>query len=986
MIKFNIKCRLALSLILIMCGNVAAFSQIQFSDFQRPPKQAEPWVYWMWVNGNATINGVNKDLEAMNRVGINGAIILDVDQGSPNGKATFGNELWRKVYHNTVQKAGELGMKIGINNGPGYFGSGGTWVKPEMALQWVVSSETYIDGGGQWKGNLKSPGMGSDYHDIAVIAIHRVDTTNDTRYTINDIVLKTIQNPGSVGVRRYSAAPFTQRQLNVLRFPGYIGYRGVEAGNPTDTAPARAIIPLTDIVDVTDKMDADGNFAWDVPQGKWTIIRFGHQWTGSCIGPVIPQVRGAEIDRLNPAATQLHFDSIVKPLKEWADNPALVIMHTDSWEGGGMNWTHGFEKIFKEKRGYDILPWLPVLTGRVVGSLQQTERFMQDLRYTVNELFLQNYSSKYKALMNGIGLKFSGETYTSPANDMDVSNFDDIPMCEFWLHGYGPDFEPTQKLMSSVAQVNGRKIVAAEALTANPLARWRYHPALMKADVDRAFTRGVNRLVFHRYSQQNIDNYPGPGNQMNMWGCKYERTNTWWEYSKPWHEYIARCQEMLQTGTVRADVLALQTEEPGRLFNGLKIKGYDYTVLGSEVFKKLTADEKGLYLPGRPAYKLLLLPQYAYMSVEMLSKIRDLVNNGAVILGNPPKTVPGLNNYREREVELKQIVDELWGSDTTVTQRKVGKGTVLRGIKPEEALTRIGLSPDFTANCDLESIHLTNGDVDYYFVANITDKDENAVCQFRVKSKTAQLWDAETGKRYSLDVQPTGTGVTANIPFKAKKSWFIVFGVPADKNLVAYREKTPLNVTEVKGAWDVSFLNGLGAPARIIFPKLTPWNENNVTDIKYYSGTARYTKSINVEKSYFNKSQSIILDLGKVEVIARLKVNGKDMGIAWKTPFNFDVTSALKPGVNKLEIDVVNLWPNRLIGDEQYPDDIGYFQVPGEVGFTDGTMKAWPAWLVNGTPRPVKERKVFTARKQWTKDEPLLPSGLLGPVTLYNQK
>lgn len=309
---------------------------------------------------------LRKIWEAMHRVGINGAIILDVDQYSPNGPVVYNDEKWQDIFHHTIVTAQRLGMEIGANNGAGYWGSGGPWIKPEMAMQWVVSSETYIRGGSRWSGVLKSPGLGEDYCDIAVIAVGVIDTVPEKRYNILDFPLKSCQNPGNAGPVRYSCAKATYNALRWPGFPRYLMYRGTQSAPLDEVAPSQTIIPQNRVVNLTEKMQSNGILEWDVPEGEWTIIRFGHQWTGSCIGPVTDEAIGPETDKLSKEATRFHFNKIVKDLKRSADSNTFTTIHIDSWEGGGQNWTPGFEELFRERRGYDILPWLPVLTGRII--------------------------------------------------------------------------------------------------------------------------------------------------------------------------------------------------------------------------------------------------------------------------------------------------------------------------------------------------------------------------------------------------------------------------------------------------------------------------------------------------------------------------------------------------------------------------------------------------------------------------------------------
>lgn len=956
----------------------AFHSQAQISQkaFENPPQNAQPWVYWMWVNGNVSKESVTKDLEAMHKVGIGGALALDVDQQTPQGNVKYMDKNWLDIFGKTVAEAKRLGMEISTNNGPGYWGSGGKWVKPEMGMQWVVSSETYLKGGKPWKGKLPLPSNRAEYKDIAVIAVGVIDTNVNKRFFIPDFPLKSLQFPGNAGTVNYAGSKMTLKALQWPGFPRYLQYRGTQSAPPDAEAPAAAIIPRNKVMDITRYMTADGTLTWDAPAGEWTVIRFGHQFTGSSIGPVIDDVLGPETDKLSKEATRYHFNEMVKKLNEQVGpqrKGTLVSTHIDSWEGGGQNWTPGMDKVFKQKRGYDIVPYLPVLTGRIIGSLQETERFLYDLRTTVSELFVENYAQEFQKLAKEAGLQLSFESYTGIGNDMNAANYVDVPMAEYWIPvGWSPNFNATKKSMASAAHLNGHEVVAAEALTASDSEKWLYHPAKFKYLVDEAFCDGINRMVFHRYSAQYF-NVQGPGIQMGPWGTHYERTNTWWDFSKPWNDYVARCQYLLRQGIFRADVLDLLSEEPLSRFQKINLSGYDYDVLGSDAFKKLTVSRDGLHIPNRPAYKLLLLSHNGTMSVEMLRKIRDLVKDGAAILGNPPKATPGLLNYKEENAELKKLVDELWTEADHLKEHPVGKGMVFRDMTTEETLLRLGVAKDFDANQPLKYIHRTDGDKEVYFVANTTSRSFTARCTFRVAGKQAQIWDAETGKAYTIHPEKSSVKGASSftIPFDGSKSYFVVFGSSTNKSLPALPlAQQFIHPVEITGGWTLSFPKGWGAPDKIEWPKLSSWSENKNEGVRYFSGTARYHKTIVIDKNNRIKGAPLMLDLGRVEVMARVILNGKDLGIAWRPPFLFDITTAAKEGKNNLEIDVVNLWPNRLIGDDKLPDDSH---------FKNGVMQTWPDWLLNNKQRPTP-RKAFTTRRLWKAEDELLPSGLLGPV------
>ena len=973
-------------------------------NFLHPPAAARPWVYWTWLSSNLTKEGITADLEAMQRVGIGGALILDVDQGTPEGGMKFFDAKWQAMFKYTVGEAKRLGLEINMNNGAGYYGSGGSWVPPEQGMQWVYQSETPITGGATWSGILAKPVDRADYHDIVVLAVGETPLAAKDRYQFPGLTMK------------------------ALLWKSWVAYTGTQSSPLDAKAPADAIIPLDRVIDLTAQMDAAGKLTWTAPPGAWTVLRIGHAYNGSRIGPTPKDQGGPETDKLSKAATDLHFNTFVKHLNDLVGpdgKAALVGTHVDSWEGGGQNWTAGMRDEFKQRRGYDLLPYLPVLSGRVVGDLQISERFLWDLRKTVSELMVENYVKELQRLAHENGLRFTFESYTTTGNDLDAANFVDEPMAEFWTPtGQGEDFYPTTKSMSSAAHLNGRKIVGAEAFTSFRTEKWLWHPAMLKRLGDDAFTRGVNRFVFHRYASQPFPNLK-PGLQMGPWGLHYERTNTWWEWSKPWHTYLARCQYLLRQGEPDADVLSLQSEEPLLRFQGTPLTGFDYDACGTDTFQLVTTHDGQLDLPTGRHYRLLTLSHTGTMTVPLLARIRDLVRDGAAILGEPPSATPGLTNYPQADADLKKIADELWGSGPPVTERSLGRGNVFRGISAEHALSLLGIAPDFSAERHLSWIHRTDGDTEIYFVANPSDETVTTNCTFRVTGKVPELWDAENGRIVPLPTYSTATaGLTrVSVPFRPNGSMFVVFkaapgagsssiesvsldGKPlfahglalspapvinfadseiteAGSYLIATRDGKTRKIDvpplppamRVEGPWQLHFPSGWGAPPGVVnLPALISW-KNVWSDprIMYFSGTAVYTKKLTIPAAMLGDGKRLTLDLGRVEVMAKVTLNGQDLGILWKAPYRVDITSAAKAGDNALEIAVVNLWPNRLIGDEQLPEDSD--RKP------DGTLNAWPAWLIEGKPSPTG-RFTFSSWRLWKKDDLLEDSGLIGPVKL----
>jgi hypothetical protein len=968
--------------------------------FLQPPASARPWVYWTWLSSNVTRAGITADLEAMQRVGIGGALLLDVDQGTPPGPMKFMNADWQAMLKHTVQEAKRLGLELSLNNGAGYYGSGGSWVPPEQGMQSIVASATPVPGGQPWQGRLPLPEPGrQDFRDVAVLAVAEPVVPAKERYKIDDYTMKALQ-----------------------WYP-WVAYRSVKNAPLNATAPAVAIIPRRQVLDLTAKMASDGSMSWNVPPGQWTILRLGHQFNGHVIGPVPAGQGGPETDKLSKAATRLHFRQFVEKLNTLVGpegRTTLATTHIDSWEGGGQNWTPAMRTEFRKRRGYDLLPYLPALTGRVVESLQVTERFLRDVRQTVSELMVENYVAEFRRLAHRQGLRFSFEGYTTAGNDLDAAAYADEPIAEFWTPtGQGADFYPTTKAMASMAHLNGHAIVGAEAMTSTGGEKWRWHPAMLKKIGDDAFCQGINRFIFHRYAAQRWADVPAPGLQMGPWGLHYERSNTWWDWALPWHTYVARCQYLLRQGELVTDVLNLQPEEPLLRFQHRPIPGYDYDAIGPQAFLQRASVGGGqLRLANGPHYHLLVLTHNGTMTVPMLRRIRALVRQGAAVVGNPPQATPGLTGYQRADEQLRQLCTELWGAGPPVAERMVGKGHVFSGITPEQALARLRVVPDVATDHPVRWTHRTLDGDELYFVANTTDQPLIATCDFRVAGKAAELWDAETGRTQPLTAwASTGQGTTRLVlPFAPSGSAFIVFrtdkaptaplqrltraGHPlpatspaldfvageahesgtylvaaADGQTRALTVDTVPTPLALSGPWQVQFPAVRGAPAEVTLPELSSWSQRPEPAIRYFSGTARYTTTFTVPAGRLAPDHRQYLDLGRVAVMARVKLNGQDMGILWKPPYRVDVTAAVRAGTNALEVEVVNLWPNALIGDEQRPEDSDRNK--------DGTLKAWPAWLLAGQPSPTG-RLTFSSWRLWKKDDPLQESGLLGPVQLQS--
>ncbi len=923
-------------------------------DFANPPDSARPWVWGHWLHGNVDKECITRELEAMKRVGIGGVTMFDVAQpGIPAGPHAYMGKSWQELFAWEISEANRIGLEVMSQNGPGYSGNGGPWITPEFASQRIVESATRIPGGERFSGNLpQPPTQGGFYRDVAVFAIRETKAQSDFR-----------------------PDDFNMKSLVWLN---YIRWKGSRSAPPDTKAPEEACIPLENVVNVSSLMKPDGSITWDAPAGDWTLLRIGHTWTGQKTLPATPEGEGPECDKLDKRGIRAHFEHVMKRMIQLAGPEAGKTFHTffvDSWEAGGQNWTEKMPEEFKRRRGYEITPYLPVLTGRVLGDLQTTERFLYDLRQTVSELVTENFWAEMQRLCHAHGMRVAAQTYITTGHDMDAANFSDEPVGEFWSHPFQPnDYRTTIKSAASAANINGKIIVAAEAFTASDTERWLSHPATMKELGDQAFCLGANRFQFHRFAMQRFPQLK-PGMTMGKWGQHYDSTQTWWEWSKPWHDYLARCQTMLRIGPVVTDVLAVAPEEPLHRFEHQPVTGHDYDACGPDTFLRLIADERGTRLPDGHPYRLITVNHHGTMTIDRLRKLRDLVTAGAFLLGEPPLATPGLTDLPQADEELISLTNELWGS-TGESDRAFGKGRVFRGLSAEEALKRIEVKPDFTGPDGLTWIHRRSGDTDLYFVATSSDQASVSTCIFRVAGKHAERWDPETGTTHPLHTIPSGDGRTrAEVPLGPDGSAFIVFRPLARQagSIKSKKDDSALLVMpaprEMKGPWKIEFPADSGAPNSLQLDPLVSWSVHPDPNVRHFSGTAVYTNQFEIT----DLKSPILLDLGQVEIMARVKLNGKDLGILWKPPYQVDISEAAVKGTNHLEISVVNLWVNRLIGDQLLPEDSERDKA--------GTLIKWPQWVIDGKTSPTG-RKSFVTFPLWKKTEPLQSSGLLGPVML----
>jgi hypothetical protein len=632
--------------------------------FAAPPPSARPWVYWFVMDGNLNREGITADFEAMKHVGLGGALFMEVDVGIPKGPVKFMSAPWRELFKHANAEAARLGLVMTMPASPGWTGSGGPWVKPEQSMQKLVASETNLAGPQHFTGLLPTPPtVAGFYREVAVLAF----PTPPAPYRIPYVSEKALYHRGhfssEAGVR--------------LLFPPLAEYAVL---NPDE------VIPKERLLDLSGKLDGQGRLEWEVPPGQWTVLRFGHTSTGANTRPAPEPGVGLECDKLDRAALDAHFTNFLGKLMTDLGpltGQSLVSLHIDSWEMGPQNWTGKFREEFQKRRGYDLLPYLPAMTGRVVGSLEVSERFLWDLRQTVLELIADNHAGHLAELAHQHGMGLSIEPYDgTPCDDMTYGARADVPMGEFWRDTFSTWFSCTEA--SSIAHTYGKRVVQAEAFTSGDGERWFAYPASLKTLGDWALCDGINRFVFHRYAHQPwLDRWPGM--TMGPYGIHYERTQTWWEQSRAWIDYLSRCQFLLQQGLFVADVCFLKPEASPQVFRPPASAtrgsppgrtGYNFDGLNPEALLTRASVKDGrLVLPDGMTYRVLVLPETPTMTPTLLRKITELVAAGATVIGPPPRKSPSLSGYPQCDAEVKKLADELWGENAArVSSAAVGQG------------------------------------------------------------------------------------------------------------------------------------------------------------------------------------------------------------------------------------------------------------------------------------------------------------------------
>ena len=732
--------------------------------------------------------------------------------------------------------------------------------------------------------------------------------------------------------------------------------------NPDHTPPYSGdeVIDPAKVVDLTSHVDAAGKLNWDVPPGRWTILRFGHTPTGAGTKHGRPETMGLECDKLSAEAATVQYNNYVgRILKEIRTMPGVRLsgVNMDSAESGAQNWTADFPQEFKQRCGYDVLRYLPAMAGRVVGSTEQSNRFLYDVRRTIADMMSDEYYGTMQKLCQADGMTLMAQA-PGIATGMACDNIQskgrtDIPMGEFW-HGQSNGTMDCKEA-ACAAHTYGLPVAAAESFTGSSLAAT---PEEEMPLANAALSLGINRFVALAYVHQPWDDRkPGVVEPKEI--LAFQRNNTWWEYSSGFWNTLARSSAMMRQGQPVMDLLYhLGNDTPLKIvtwrMHPAPPAGYDYDVCGDEILTRASVKDGRLVLPGGMNYRMLVLAGGDRMTLAAARQLEVLVKAGATVLGRTkPVGSPGLKDGTAGDTEVRRIADELWGPGLPegAGERKTGLGSMVWGRLPADELGLLATPKDFEAtgvDVDILFAHRKKGADDIYFLANHGNTPASFTGNFRAEGGTPQAWNPQTGTISALLGAVRKGAVTAvPVQLESHESLFIVFrdGPSPAKPMPGLMEDLPI-WQSLSDAWDVSFDPRWGGPAHVEFPSLISWKDSTDPGIRDYSGTAVYTREIDLPKTVPSR---VVLDLGKVDVIASLTVNGQSFGDLWEAPFAVDVTAALHPGKNQLEVKVANLWANRLIADAALPEE---------------------------------KRLTWTNYAPYKVGAPRLPSGILGPVVL----
>jgi hypothetical protein len=746
----------------------------------------------------------------------------------------------------------------------------------------------------------------------------------------------------------------------------------------TDTASAK-ILQQKEGINLTGKIDAKGELHVTLPPGNWMLVRIGATSTGHK-NETAGGGKGLECDKFNPAAVTLQFNKWFERLYQGVDaanaKDVVKIFHVDSWECGSQNWSDVFPAAFKQKRGYDLLPYLSVMAGIPIESIQKTESVLYDIRTTIAELINDNFFGTLKNLVQQKGILFSAESVAPTMLSDGMLHYKnvDMPMGEFWNNS--PTHDKPNDVLDAIsgAHIYGKNIIQAEAFTTLRMD-WKEHPGNLKMLGDQNFALGINKLAIHVFMHNPFTDRV-PGVTLDPIGLYFQRNQTWFNQSKAWIQYLARTQSLLQLGKPFADIAVFSGDElPSRaslpsaltqtlpgLFEPEKIeaqklrmqntgqpmrqepvgvsftantyqakdwinplRGYLYDSFNADALEQLRYTSGALQTPSGSRYKILVIAADTLMNSSMhirpvlVQHIMRLVAEGATVIVDKAYASHFTNAFSKAGIAWKTEVH------VSNPQAIYGKGKLIQGPIQQSDFTELGTNPDVTVvnkaavkASHISFTHRVYGNTHIYFVSNQSGKNIQPQLLFR-QSGVPIILDPVTVQSQIPAYAKTNTAQNVvELNLAANESKFIVFTEAPEKSIV---QKAPASISNTQPTlfdkqWKIYFDSSLGGPSLPLKTEtLSDISKNENPAVKYYSGSMRYQNTFRV-----NDVTKTSIGFAEIHDIATVYVNGIDCGTIWTPPYVLDISKAVRKGNNSIEIVVSNTWHNRLLGDAAKPN------------------------------------------------------------------
>ena len=892
--------------------------------FANPSLEHRPLAFWDWLNGYVDTTKLVYELEEMKAKGMQGAFIWDIGEytygGEPKtipvGPRFLGDESleYIRVALNTSHR---LGLNLGLIASSSW-NAGGDWIKNEDASMELLNSIQIVSGPSKEKITIAKPdSLVYDDNAYWLISTLAIPYSDDLYYDTDESII------------------------------------------------------------LDELLTEDETIEWEVPKGRWKVISFFICNTGQPLMVPSPNSVGPMIDHLSSRATKNHFDTIISRLARVSTKENQIkFLEVDSYEvWDAVDWSPELVKEFNSRYGYDPLPYLPLLQGFSSKDTIKDERFRGDYSRLVSDMMIENHFAQGTEISNKHGMKLfaeAGHGGYPRVDPLKAFGHVDVPMGEFWNN---QQFWVTKESASG-ANIYGKKVVASETLTG--WNHWQHGPTDYKQLVDIAFCQGLNQVFFHTFAH-NPASVGIPGNAYHA-GEHINVNTTWWEMTRPFMDYLSRSSYLLRQGNFVGDACLYYGDQAPNLVPPKRIDpkrepqyddnhclhcgrpkpvkvgdlpGRDYDYINADIITTTLATENGeLVLPHGQSYKVMQIPDRVDISLEVLKSLEKLVKGGAIVIGTKPERTTSLKNYPACDDEVKAIADKLWGKadGKTVFSNEYGKGKVYWGKSVKEVLEEMNIPPDFQLtgikndHDEIDYIHRQTESEDIYFISNSSKSNQKITCTFRVdKNRVPELWDAETGLiQRELQYSIVEDGISLELRMDPLASRFVIFkensagkndeGLTYDLQYGFSNQKAE-NVIDLSSDWKVDFDPKMGAPETYQFEKLNSWTEVKNKGINYYSGSAYYSKEFSISEGVLSQEVEAFVVFEDIQEMARVTVNGNECGIVWTPPYKTNITKFLKEGTNKISVQVINNWNNRIVGDLSNPEEKDYTKTNAKYHF-----------------------------------------------------